>query len=64
MEGLLTVKELAKLLRLSRQTIYKMLEEGSIPALRMGSQWRFDRDTIEAWLASQASNATVESRDE
>jgi len=57
----MTVKEVAALLRVSPQTLYKMLENGSIPAVKIGSQWRFDRDQIKEWLKGQtaAANGTT-----
>ena len=48
----MTLKEVARLLQLSRQTLYKLLKQGNIPAVRIGSQWRFEPDKIRAWLAS------------
>ncbi len=51
----MTVKEVATLLRVSPQTLYKMLEQGVIPAAKVGSQWRFDRDQIREWLRVQTS---------
>ena len=48
----MTVKELSEYLRLDRMTIYKMLKEGSIPASRIGHQWRFFRSDIDEWLRS------------
>ena len=53
MENMLTVKEVAALLRVSTQTLYKMLEQGEIPAVKIGSQWRFDREKIKAWIDSR-----------
>lgn len=55
MDHLLTVKEVAALLRVSSQTLYKMLEQGGIPAVKVGSQWRFEREKVRAWLESQES---------
>ena len=52
MEPPMTVKELSDYLRLDRMTIYKMLKEGSIPASRIGHQWRFFRDDIDKWIRS------------
>lgn len=48
----MTVKELSEYLRLDRMTIYKMLKDGSIPASRIGHQWRFFRDDIDVWIRS------------
>jgi excisionase family DNA binding protein len=56
MQNLLTVKEVAALLRVSAQTLYKMLEHGEIPAVKVGSQWRFDRDRIREWLQQRSSD--------
>lgn len=53
----MTVKEVAALLRVSPQTLYKMLEQGSIPAVKIGSQWRFDRDQIKDWLKGRTGTA-------
>ena len=50
LDNLLTVKEVAELLRVSPQTLYKMLEQGRIPALRIGNQWRFDRGRVTEWI--------------
>jgi excisionase family DNA binding protein len=57
MDNLLTVKEVAALLRVSTQTLYKMLEQGGIPAVKVGSQWRFERGKVRAWLETQGASA-------
>lgn len=60
MENLLTVKEVAALLRVSAQTLYKMLEQGDIPAVKVGSQWRFERDKIRDWIEARGSEPKQE----
>lgn len=42
------------MLRVSPQTLYKMLEQGEIPAVKVGSQWRFDREKIKDWIEGRA----------
>ncbi len=54
----MTVKELAALLRVSPQTVYKMVEQGRLPALRIGTQWRFDRARVERWIQQGGSGFT------
>jgi excisionase family DNA binding protein len=49
-DRLLTTRELVDLLQLDRVTIYKMVKEGELPALRVGGQWRFSPDSVDAWL--------------
>ena len=51
-DELMTVKEVAELLRVTRQTIYKMVEGGQLPAVRVGTQWRFDRERVLRWVNS------------
>ena len=53
MEPPMTVKELSEYLKFDRMTIYKMLKEESIPASRIGKQWRFFREDIDAWIQSK-----------
>jgi excisionase family DNA binding protein len=43
------------LLSVDRTTIYRMVQGGQIPAIRVGKQWRFARPEIERWLRSQAA---------
>jgi excisionase family DNA binding protein len=49
----LTLDELAEYLKLSRAKLYRMAQEGRIPASKIGSQWRFDREEVDAWARSQ-----------
>lgn len=46
----MTVEEVAKLLRVSRQTIYNMIRAGKIPHFRVGNKVRFSRADIEAMM--------------
>ncbi len=43
---LLTVLEAAKLLKLDRTTLYKLIKSGDIPAIRIGAQWRIPMDEL------------------
>jgi excisionase family DNA binding protein len=59
----LTIDELAEYLKLGRTKLYRMAQEGGIPASKVGSQWRFDRDEIDEWMRRQrpvAANRKVE----
>lgn len=53
MEDLLTLEELARYLKISKPTLYKMVEKGKIPALKIANQWRFKKDDINRWLEKQ-----------
>ena len=46
---ILTVNELAQYLRIHRSTVYRLLKTKSIPAFRVGSDWRFNKELIDEW---------------
>jgi excisionase family DNA binding protein len=52
---ILTVPEVAKLLRCHEATVYRMLKRKEIPAFKVGADWRFMRSAIEEWARSQSS---------
>jgi excisionase family DNA binding protein len=43
----ITVAEIAEYLKVQRITIYRWARKGKIPAFKIGTDWRFDRDAIE-----------------
>jgi len=44
-----TAEEIAKYLKLHPYTIRRLAREKKIPAFRVGGQWRFRKDEIDAW---------------
>ncbi len=54
---LLTLDELANYLRITEKTVYRLLERKSVPALRVGRQWRFDQEAIDGWLRQNSNEA-------
>jgi excisionase family DNA binding protein len=56
MSDLLTAKDMQNLLHVNRSTIYRMAEAGQLPAIKVGKQWRFDRNKIEGWLQVQETD--------
>jgi len=49
--SVLTVDEVAGLLRVNRKTIYELIARGEIPgARRLGRALRFSRDAVLDWL--------------
>jgi excisionase family DNA binding protein len=51
--GLLTVREVAEYLRVHQATVYRLLKEQKLPAFRVGSDWRFNREVIERWTIQE-----------
>ena len=55
-DELLTVKEVAAYLRVSRVTAWRWCQEGLIPAFRIGRNWRIPSDALLELKDSCASN--------
>ena len=51
---LLSTREVQDFLQVDRTTIYRLVEGGQLPAIRVGKQWRFSRADLERWLRAQA----------
>jgi excisionase family DNA binding protein/YgiT-type zinc finger domain-containing protein len=47
----LNLTEVADLLRVSNQTIYNMIRDGRIKAVKFGREWRFNRKDIDAYIS-------------
>ena len=50
MDEIMTIEDVAKYLKMKPQTIYTWAQNGKIPAAKIGKEWRFRRDLIEAWF--------------
>jgi excisionase family DNA binding protein len=59
--NLLTTQDVQRLIRVDRSTIYRMAEDGRLPAVKVGRQWRFPEDRILEWLGHQPAAPARES---
>lgn len=55
---LLTTKQVQELFNVDRSTIYRMAEDGRIPAVKVGRQWRFPADMVEHLLGDPSDGTT------
>lgn len=54
---IMTIEELAKYLKISKSSMYKLCQEGKIPGHKVGRHWRFQREVIDEWLAEQSKGS-------
>lgn len=47
---LITATEVARRLDLNVQTVYSLIQNDNLPALKIGRQWRFAETDITQWL--------------
>ena len=52
-ESFLTTEEVLEYLSVNQRTVYRLIKAGSIPAVRVGRQWRFRKRDLDTWLESQ-----------
>ena len=55
MNRLLSASDTAERLRMRKDVVLKMLEDGEIPASRMGKMWRVDEEQLHEWFKKRAS---------
>lgn len=48
----LSVSEIAAYLGISKETVYRWLDRGAIPAHRVGKLWKFKPSEVDAWVTS------------
>jgi excisionase family DNA binding protein len=51
-EDVLTADEAAELLRSDAATVIAMAEDGKLPGRKVGDDWRFAREALMRWLAT------------
>jgi len=54
-EDILTIREVADLLKINEKTVYKLAAASKIPGMKVGGSWRFDRATLSAWLKTRTA---------
>ena len=56
-DEVLTIKEVAALLKIAEKTAYIMAQRGELPGFKVGGQWRFKREDIDDWIEERKSSA-------
>jgi excisionase family DNA binding protein len=52
-DEILTLPEVAQLLKVAEKTVYSMAQKGLLPAFKVGGQWRFKRADLDQWIEDQ-----------
>jgi len=46
-DTIMDIKEISKYLKIKEQTIYRLAQQGKIPAIKIGGQWKIKREHID-----------------
>jgi len=60
-EILLTTEQVARYLKVDKFTVYRWVTQRKIPAFKVGSQWRYKKKLIDAWLLENSNMSGRES---
>ena len=52
--GLLTVAEVARAMRVSNMTVYRLIKSGELPAVRVGKNYRLRETDLERFLEERS----------
>jgi excisionase family DNA binding protein len=59
-DDVLTIREVADFLKVNEKTVYSLAQKRRIPGFKVGGQWRFRRGDLDAWIAAQTAETTVD----
>lgn len=57
-DDILTIREVAEMLKLTEKTAYRLVSDGEIPGFKVGGSWRFSRKELEKWVTEQNRKAS------
>ncbi len=46
-DGMMDIKEVAGYLKIKEQTVYRLAQQGKIPALKIGGQWKVKKEHLD-----------------
>lgn len=58
-EEILTVKEMAKYLKLDEHTIYRLARKGDLPGFKIAGEWRFRKSALDKWIEDREKSHVV-----
>jgi len=62
-DEILTIREVAALLKIGEKTAYTMAQSGELPGFKVRGQWRFRRSDIDQWIGRQVGQSSNEAGD-
>jgi excisionase family DNA binding protein len=57
MKEIFTLREVARYLKVTERTIYRLVAERRIPAFKVGGSWRFRQRDLDEWMRRQMNHA-------
>lgn len=61
---ILTIREVADYLKVTERTLYRLVQDGKVPAFKVGNSWRFRREDLERWISEQSRGTDTNRADD
>ena len=55
----LTPEDVAAVLQIDRETVYRMARRGELPGFKVSSKWRFLPSALQRWMEEQAAKSKL-----
>lgn len=62
-DEILTLPEVAQLLKVAEKTVYTMAQKGGLPAFKVGGQWRFRRADLDNWIDARTHRGEADNKE-
>jgi len=62
MKDIMSTKELSQYIGLSKSKIYQLIRQKKIPASKIGRQYKFSKEMVDAWLKEKIITLPKESQ--
>jgi excisionase family DNA binding protein len=62
LKRVLTIGEVAEILRVHPTTIYRLVKRGELPGFKVGGNWRINSEALDTWLAEGSRRSHPSSR--
>ena len=53
---ILTIEQASEYLQIGKRSLYKLAKEGEIPGKKVLNKWRFERESLRAWVRGGRSD--------
>ena len=52
----LTIEDVSERFGIGSTTVYRLVQGGKLPGFKVGGQWRFSEELLEAWVVEQVAS--------
>jgi excisionase family DNA binding protein len=56
-DDILTIREVAEMLKLTEKTAYRLVSNGELPGFKAGGSWRFRQSEIDKWIFAREADS-------